>query len=144
MSDNMEKVLNYLKSHEDLYVQRLKEWVAVPSVSASPEHRPDVIRMVHKAKSELEVLGASVELVDIGEQELPGGSGRLKLPPILCAKLGEDPNKKTILIYGHLDVQPAAKADGWDTEPFVLIEKVTIYFYDFRSVCALGEISFSQ
>lgn len=31
--------------------------------------------------------------------------------------------KKTVLIYGHLDVQPAAVSDGWDTEPFVLTEK---------------------
>ena len=26
-------------------------------------------------------------------------------------------------MYGHLDVQPAAKEDGWDTEPFQLVEK---------------------
>ena len=38
-------------------------------------------------------------------------------------ELGHDPNKKTLLVYGHLDVQPAAKEDGWDTEPFVLTEK---------------------
>lgn len=31
--------------------------------------------------------------------------------------------KETVLIYGHLDVQPAAVSDGWDTEPFVLTEK---------------------
>ena len=30
---------------------------------------------------------------------------------------------KTLLVYGHQDVQPAAKEDGWDTEPFVLTEK---------------------
>lgn len=33
-----------------------------------------------------------------------------------------DPNKKTLLIYGHLDVQPARKEDGWNTDPFVLTE----------------------
>jgi Cys-Gly metallodipeptidase DUG1 len=27
------------------------------------------------------------------------------------------------LVYGHFDVQPAAKSDGWDTEPFVLTEE---------------------
>lgn len=37
--------------------------------------------------------------------------------------LGSDPKKKTILIYGHLDVQPALKEDGWDTDPWVLTEK---------------------
>lgn len=33
-----------------------------------------------------------------------------------------DPNKKTLLVYGHLDVQPARKEDGWNTEPFVLTQ----------------------
>ena len=37
--------------------------------------------------------------------------------------LNQDPAKKTICIYGHLDVQPALLEDGWDTEPFVLTEK---------------------
>jgi nonspecific dipeptidase len=36
--------------------------------------------------------------------------------------LGKDPTKKTVCIYGHLDVQPANKADGWNTEPFELTE----------------------
>lgn len=34
-----------------------------------------------------------------------------------------DPAKKTVCVYGHLDVQPANKEDGWDTDPFVLTEK---------------------
>ena len=34
--------------------------------------------------------------------------------------LGSDPKKNTLLVYGHLDVQPALKEDGWDYEPFVL------------------------
>ena len=45
------------------------------------------------------------------------------LPPIILGNLGADPGKKTVCVYGHLDVQPAAVADGWDTEPFKLIEK---------------------
>ena len=39
-------------------------------------------------------------------------------------ELGQDPAKKTLLVYGHLDVQPAnEKEDGWDTDPWVLTEK---------------------
>ena len=45
------------------------------------------------------------------------------LPPILMAEFTSDPKKKTLCVYGHLDVQPAAKEDGWDTDPFVLTEK---------------------
>lgn len=64
-----------------------------------------------------------VELHDIGKQTLPNGS-MLDLPPVLFGTLGNDTAKKTLLIYGHLDVQPAAKSDGWNTEPFSLVEKV--------------------
>ena len=70
----------------------------------------------------LESEGAKCELSDIGEQTFPDGT-KLPLPPVLLAELGSDPKKKTLCVYGHLDVQPAAKEDGWDTEPFVLTEK---------------------
>lgn len=45
------------------------------------------------------------------------------MPPIILGRLGSDPGKKTVCIYGHLDVQPANIDDGWDTEPFTLVEK---------------------
>ena len=51
-------------------------------------------------------LGATVELADIGEQKLPDGS-TIPLPPLVFGNLGNNPDKKTVLIYGHLDVQPA-------------------------------------
>lgn len=54
--------------------------------------------------------------------QLPDGS-EIPLPPILLGKLGSDPRKKTVCIYGHLDVQPAALEDGWDSEPFTLVER---------------------
>ncbi|KAK4293415.1 hypothetical protein Pmani_033893 [Petrolisthes manimaculis] len=47
----------------------------------------------------------------------------ISLPPVLLGQLGNDPEKKTVCVYGHLDVQPALRTDGWDTEPFVLTEK---------------------
>jgi Cys-Gly metallodipeptidase DUG1 len=47
---------------------------------------------------------------------------KLNLPPILIGSIGIDPKKLTLLVYGHYDVQPAEKDDGWDTEPFNLVE----------------------
>lgn len=54
--------------------------------------------------------------------QLPSGE-EIPLPPIILGHLGSDPGKKTVCIYGHLDVQPANIGDGWDTEPFTLVEK---------------------
>ena len=67
-------------------------------------------------------LGADVEYVDLGSQTMDDGKV-LALPPVLMGELGNDKSKKTLLVYGHLDVQPAALEDGWDTDPWVLTEK---------------------
>ncbi|KAI5308093.1 Cys-Gly metallodipeptidase, partial [Ascosphaera atra] len=67
--------------------------------------------------SELEALGAQVELRELGKEI---GREHLDLPPIVLARYGNDPSKKTILVYGHYDVQPALPEDGWATEPFTL------------------------
>jgi Cys-Gly metallodipeptidase DUG1 len=55
------------------------------------------------------------------EQQLEGET--VKLPPIILGTYGTDPKKRTVCAYGHFDVQPALLSDGWDTEPFKLIEK---------------------
>lgn len=39
------------------------------------------------------------------------------------ARFGNDPSKKTILVYGHYDVQPALQEDGWEDYPFALTQK---------------------
>lgn len=100
---------------QDAFVERLRKAVAIPSVSAEPERRPDVVKMAEWLKSELETLGASVTFYLPGEQS-PG----LDLPPVLLGRYGNDPAKRTILVYGHYDVQPAFKEDGWDSAPFDL------------------------
>jgi len=67
--------------------------------------------------SELEGLGAEVHQRPLGKQP---GKEHLELPPVVIARYGNDKNKRTILVYGHYDVQPALKDDGWATEPFEL------------------------
>ncbi|KHN77499.1 Cytosolic non-specific dipeptidase [Toxocara canis] len=111
-----------IDEHAKKYVDRLRDAVAIPSVSAEPEHRKDVQRMMEWTKKHLEAVGAKVELADIGMQTLPNGKD-IKLPTVLFGVLGNDELKKTLLIYGHVDVQPANKEDGWNTDPFRLTEK---------------------
>lgn len=115
-------LFKYVDENQDRYVKKLAEWVAIQSVSAWPEKRGEIRRMMEVAAADIKQLGGSVQLVDIGTQKLPDGS-EIPLPPILLGKLGSDPQKKTVCIYGHLDVQPAALEDGWDSEPFTLVER---------------------
>lgn len=103
-------------------MKRLSEAVAIKSVSAEFACRNDTIQMMKWMEKLLKSEGASTELVEIGTQTFPDGK-KAPYPPILFAQLGSDASKKTVCIYGHLDVQPAELEDGWDTEPFVLTEK---------------------
>ncbi|XP_043223369.1 cytosolic non-specific dipeptidase-like isoform X1 [Amphibalanus amphitrite] len=116
------KFFKYVDEHQTHYVSLLREAVEIKSVSAWPEARPEIVKMVHWVGDRLKKLGATVEYRDVGEQELPSGQ-KLALPPVLLGQLGTDPAKRTLCVYGHLDVQPAAREDGWATEPFQLIEK---------------------
>ncbi|KAG8010356.1 Cytosolic non-specific dipeptidase [Nibea albiflora] len=77
--------------------------------------------MMEVAAQKLRLMGGAVELVDIGEQELPDGQ-TLALPKVVTAKFGSDPNKYTVCIYGHVDVQPAKLEDGWATDPYNLTD----------------------
>ena len=67
--------------------------------------------------SELKALGAHVESRPLGPQP---GKKSLQLPPAIVARYGSSPTARTILVYGHYDVQPALKDDGWATDPFTL------------------------
>ncbi|CAK6447739.1 unnamed protein product [Pipistrellus nathusii] len=119
----LEKVFRYMDLHQDEFVQTLKEWVAIESDSIQPvpHLRQELLRMMAVAAEELRRLGASVDLEDLGSQQLPDGQ-TLPIPPVILGELGNDPGKPTVCVYGHLDVQPATQADGWLTDPYTLTE----------------------
>ena len=61
-------------------------------------------------------------VTDYKVHDNPAGT---EYPPILLARLGDDPNKATLLVYGHLDVQPADGEDWtYQDDPFKLNKKV--------------------
>lgn len=71
----------------------------------------------------MQKFGSTIEICpNPAGQETCEDGRKIDYPPIILGHLGQDPAKKTICLYGHLDVQPAKKGDGWDTEPFVFQE----------------------
>ena len=112
-----------IDSNEQKYISRLAEFVAIQGVSAEPEHRGHVRDAVLWMKNECDQLGGATSLEELGLQTLPDGKTKIQLPPVLLVEFGNDPSKRTLVLYAHLDVQPAKLSDGWDTEPFVLTEK---------------------
>jgi nonspecific dipeptidase len=78
----------------------------------------DVVDMMAWTQRRIEGLGGNATMLPN-----PAATSHRPLPPILLGEFAADPRLKTLCVYGHLDVQPAAREDGWDTDPFVLTEK---------------------
>jgi cytosolic nonspecific dipeptidase len=117
--DFVQSYFNYIDENTSLYKERLAEAVAIPSVSAElDEHLDDIIHMMEWTKAHITRLKGRAVLMDN-----PASTVDRPLPPILMGEFMSDPKKKTVCVYGHLDVQPAKLEDGWDTEPFVLEER---------------------
>ncbi|KAK5075532.1 hypothetical protein LTR64_001739 [Lithohypha guttulata] len=117
MAPNLDPYFKQVDALADTFIERLRAAVAIPSVSASDENRQDVFRMGDFLADELTRLGAEVEKRPLGKQP---GKEHLELPPVVIARYGNDKKKRTILVYGHYDVQPALMEDGWATKPFDL------------------------
>ncbi|KAI9800697.1 MAG: Cys-Gly metallodipeptidase [Sarcosagium campestre] len=117
MAPQLDSYFDQVDNLSEAFINRLRKAVAIPSVSADDERRPDVVKMGEFLASELTALGAEVEKRPLGKQP---HKEHLDLPPVVIARYGNDSKKRTILVYGHYDVQPALKEDGWATEPFEL------------------------
>uniref|UniRef100_A0A8C7X0H9 Carnosine dipeptidase 1 n=1 Tax=Oryzias sinensis TaxID=183150 RepID=A0A8C7X0H9_9TELE len=115
------QLAQYVDEHQEEYVEALRDWVAVESDSSNVLRRPELHRMMEMVAQKLQQMGGAVESVDVGDQELPDRQ-TLALPKVVTARFGSDPNKHTLCVYGHVDVQPAKLEDGWATEPFNLTE----------------------
>lgn len=103
------------------FIKRLADAIAIPSVSSDEGLRPRVVDMAAFLVNELASLGFDdIQLKDLGTQPPPVADATLQLPPVVLARYGSDLSKKTVLVYGHYDVQPALKEDGWATEPFTM------------------------
>ncbi|MGW1020646.1 dipeptidase [Streptomyces niveus] len=99
---------DYIRSHRAAFLDDLAEWLRIPSVSAQPEHDADVRRSADWLAASLRETGFPVAEI----WETPGA------PAVFAEWPSDDPNAPVVLVYGHHDVQPAAREDGWRTDPF--------------------------
>ncbi|MFG2298815.1 dipeptidase [Streptomyces sp. NPDC048603] len=101
-------VRTYIDQHRAAFLDDLADWLRIPSVSAQPEHDADVRRSADWLAGKLKETGFPTAEV----WETPGA------PAVFAEWPSGDPDAPTVLVYGHHDVQPAALADGWHSEPF--------------------------
>ncbi len=99
--------MTYAQQHQSEFVEGLKAFLRIPSISALSEHKPDIRRAAEFARSELERAGMT-------KTELIEGQGN----PLVYGEWLGAPGKPTILFYGHYDVQPPDPLDEWKSPPF--------------------------
>ncbi|KOS21396.1 Cys-Gly metallodipeptidase DUG1 [Escovopsis weberi] len=118
MAPQLDGYFSQVDASANEYIERLRAAVAIPSVSGEDGRRPEVVRMAEFLRDELVKLKVDhVELRPLGPQP---DKPHLQLPPVVLARYGKDESKRTLLVYGHYDVQPAKLSDGWHSEPFEL------------------------
>lgn len=108
----MDTVFRILEGNEAQYLCELAEFVAIPSVSTDPAHAGDVRRAAEWVANRLRKAGP----IEVEIWETPRH-------PAVFGRWNGAPGAPTVLVYGHLDVQPADPVDLWDSPPFSLTQR---------------------
>lgn len=90
------------------YIEEFLEFLSIPSVSALPEHKGDVLRAAEWLRTRMERAGIKeAQIIPTGGHPVVYGEAR-----------AQSPDARTVLIYGHYDTQPADPLGEWQSEPF--------------------------
>lgn len=104
----------YIEANKDRFLNELLEILRIPSVSADPKFKDDVLRTAEFVKEKLVAAGAD-------KVEVCQTAGY----PIVYGEKIIDAALPTVLVYGHYDVQPADPYELWDSPPFEPVIKKT-------------------
>ncbi|MFK8102288.1 MAG: dipeptidase [Saprospiraceae bacterium] len=110
----MESVQNFIEENKERFLEELLELLRMPSVSADPAYKKDVLKTAKFIADKLKAAGAK-------KVEVCKTDGY----PIIYGEKMVDPKLPTVLVYGHYDVQPADPIELWDSPPFEPVIKKT-------------------
>ncbi len=110
---SVEQIIEKVNANEQAGVQRLLDWLRMPSISTDPAYKGDVRTAALWCADRLKEAGIAAELRETGTTDKPGH-------PIVWA---QHPGPKGytgphVLFYGHYDVQPPDPLDLWKSPPF--------------------------
>ncbi len=103
----MSYIKDYIKKNEPQMMEDLFSLLRIPSISAKPEHKDDIVTCANRWAELLLAAGVDEAVV------MP-----TKGNPIVYAEKIVDPNASTVLVYAHYDVMPAEPLELWKSEPF--------------------------
>ena len=95
----------------DLYRKLLNEVVQFQTVSFDPKYYQEITRCVKWYSKLFKKYGFHIRIIKGYDN------------PIILSEFTFNKTLPTVLIYGHYDVQPAAMADGWKSDPFKINER---------------------
>jgi acetylornithine deacetylase/succinyl-diaminopimelate desuccinylase-like protein len=102
-----EAIDRYVKENEVRFLEELKDFLRIPSISTLPENNEATHRAADFVVDHL--WAAGLENVELIETERH---------PLVYADWLHAPGKPTVLCYGHFDVQPPDPLEQWETPPF--------------------------
>jgi acetylornithine deacetylase/succinyl-diaminopimelate desuccinylase-like protein len=104
---DMDNVIDFINVNRERYLDELKALLAIPSISALPEHKDDVRRCAEWCAAEMRRIGLqNVRLIETAGH------------PVVYGDWLGAPDAPTILFYGHYDVQPVDPLELWESPPF--------------------------
>jgi acetylornithine deacetylase/succinyl-diaminopimelate desuccinylase-like protein len=102
----------FVDQNERRFLDELKEFIRIPSISTLPEHTADISRAAAFVAEKLRAVGMeNIEIIPTPKH------------PLVYADWLHAPGKPTVLCYGHYDVQPADPLELWITPPFEPAER---------------------
>jgi acetylornithine deacetylase/succinyl-diaminopimelate desuccinylase-like protein len=107
--------LQWLAQNESASIERLMEWLRIPSISTDPNYRESMMHAAQWAARHLEASGFTCEILPT-RNEKTGEPGH----PVLMAETPGEPDYDGphFLFYGHYDVQPPDPVELWKSGPF--------------------------
>ena len=97
----------YIEQNKERFFEELFTILRIPSISAKPDHKPDMYRCADAIADLLKAAGADEACL----YETDGN-------PVVYGEKKVDPSAPTVLVYGHYDVQPPEPLEKWHTDPF--------------------------
>ncbi len=114
-------VRGYIEANSGEFFDALKQWLAVPSISADPARRDDVRRSAEWLAARLRATGFPV--AEVWETAAAAPGGEPGLPAVFAEWRAADPAAPTVLVYGHHDVQPVEPLEEWHSPAFQPAER---------------------
>lgn len=101
------EIKKYIEANEQRFIDELFSLIRIPSISAKPQHKDDMLACAERWKQLLLEAGADEAMV------MPS-----KGNPLVYAEKRINPDAPTVLIYAHYDVMPAEPLELWKSKLF--------------------------